>query len=312
MKKRILTVSSASLSLCLDIETLPFSGGERRGKSFHFVPGGKGVVASTVLSILGMDSIFCSKIGTDAYGKQLMKFFDAVGTDTRFLTETRNEKTTLQVVITEETGTRRTLSFPGAVLRLTHDDIENAFTAYPDAVYLQHEVGDLLVSDTVALANENGTPVFYQPCRPRNAAMPELSGRLEAVIFDEDEVLSYCGIEPTEMEKYLSAAMALYGRFNTKYVIFRTADRGTYVYDGKYYDIICGVPGAPVIDTAGAEEAFGAALTARYVETGDIKKAIAFANLIYTICAEKKGEVDSVPTRDEIRAYMEKNEIVLD
>ena len=177
---------------------------------------------------------------------------------------------------------------------------------YPDAVYLQKELSDELTVAAADIAHEKNVPIFFQPCRKREELSPERLGKLEMVILDADEVYSYCGTAPSEYDKFLQAAMALSSRIKAKYYVIRIPDRGTFIYDGIYYEMTGEYP-STYLDESGAKEIYGAALTAAYTGSDfSIKKAAKCAAAAYAYASSNKGDITSVPSLADLVPFLKK------
>jgi ribokinase len=57
------------------------------------------------------------------------------------------------------------------------------------------------------------------------------------------------------------------------------------------------------VDTTAAGDAFTAALTVKYISSGDIKEAIRFANIVGAITVTRMGAGPSLPTVDEVEKF---------
>jgi len=83
----------------------------------------------------------------------------------------------------------------------------------------------------------------------------------------------------------------------------KLGERGCFVYDGKYCDLISPYD-VNVVDTTAAGDVFTAALTAEYLRTGDILGSAKFANAAGALAVSKLGAVNSVPTLEEVKKLM--------
>ncbi|MBQ3869489.1 MAG: carbohydrate kinase family protein [Clostridia bacterium] len=306
MNKRILTVSSAYMCLSAEMQCLPGGSQEREGTDYQMAPGGSGMTAALTFRAMGFDSIYCAATGDDAYGRRIGNFLSKAGVDCRYMKSVKKAKTGLYLTLNEEDKSRRFVKFPGANAMLTREDIEEAFMTYPDALYIQKELSDELTVAAVSIAHEKNVPVFFQPCRKREELQPEALGKLEMVILDADEVYSYCGTAPNEYDKFLQAAMALSSRIKAKYYVIRIPDRGTFIYDGIYYEMTGEYP-STYLDESGAKEVYGAALTAAYTGSDfNIKKAAKCAAAAYAYASSNKGDLESVPSLSDLVPFLKK------
>lgn len=301
MAKRILVAGSSNIDFLLTTPYIPAPGETLiSGGKYAFTPGGKGANAAIAAKAMGADVIFCSRVGDDAYGDRLIALFNERGIDTRYIKVDRLEQTGLAVVMLEKSGTNRIIVFSGANSKICDTDVEAAFSAYPDAVLTQFEIRADAVIAAARTAAYEGIP-FFVDAGPADAEFP--LAKLEQVeIFspNETETEILTGIRPNNLENCLRASIALCNKVDIKYVVLKLGERGCYIYDGKYCDLISPYD-VPVVDTTAAGDVFTAALTTEYLRTNDIISSAKFANAAGALAVTKLGAVNSVPTLEEVR-----------
>lgn len=301
MAKRILVAGSSNIDFLLTTPYIPAPGETLiSGGKYAFTPGGKGANAAIAAKAMGADVIFCSRVGDDAYGDRLIALFNERGIDTRYIKVDRLEQTGLAVVMLEKSGTNRIIVFSGANSKICDTDVEAAFSAYPDAVLTQFEIRPDAVIAAARTAAYEGIP-FFVDAGPADAEFP--LAKLEQVeIFspNETETEILTGIRPNNLENCLRASIALCNKVDIKYVVLKLGERGCYIYDGKYCDLISPYD-VPVVDTTAAGDVFTAALTTEYLRTNDIISSAKFANAAGALAVTKLGAVNSVPTLEEVR-----------
>ncbi|MBE6587038.1 MAG: ribokinase [Ruminococcaceae bacterium] len=303
MKKRVLVVSSANIDFVQRVKRMP-DGGETviEQNGYSYVPGGKGANSALAFARVGADTVFCTKMGKDDNAKKLKKLYEAEGIDTRFIGEDREEATGLASIIVEEDGQNRIIVYPGANNCLCENDVEEAFTCYPDGVFIQFEIPDEASVAAARFARENGIP-FFVDAGPARADYPleKLQG-VEILSPNETECEILTGIKPDSVQNCLKAAIRLATVTEAKYVVLKLGRRGCFVYDGKYYNIIPAHK-VSVADTTAAGDVFTAALSYAYMQKGDILEAARFATLAAAICVSREGASTSIPTLKEIKAF---------
>ena len=311
MKKRILVVSSANMDFVMRCAKLPEAGQTIiESHSYDYVPGGKGANAALALARLGADSIFCARLGVDNHAKRLKELYDENGIDTRFMKFDRTAPTGLASIIVEDDGDNRIIVYPGANANLSEDDVEDAMTCLPDAVFVQLEIPEEAVAAATRFARKRDIPVFLD-AGPARADYPlEKLSPLEVVSPNENETLALTGILPNNSENCLRAATVLLQRVKSKYVVIKLGGRGAYIHDGKFSQLIPTYEG-PVVDTTAAGDAFTAALTLEYMTSGDIVRAVRYANAVGTMVVAKAGASTSLPTAAEVSAFIRERGIKL-
>ncbi len=308
MKKRILAVGNIYNCLYASISSLPLLNSDAYGDDFRYFPGGGILTSSVAMARFGSDVSLCAKVGDDRKAKTLLSYLQNNNIETRYIKGNRNGKTGMMIYLCEEKGGKRRIVFPMSNTSMQEDDIENAFTSYPDALYIQGDLADDITLTAFRYAKKNGCGIFYQPCKSKNKLDPKRIPPLEALILDGSEVYSLCGIDVKQYEKCLPACMALSALYDVKYTVIRMPERGTFIYDGKYHEIIRTFHTSEQ-DKDGCAQIFGGVMCSHYLETQNIRQAVCMGNIAYAMFADSPGDIPSAPTFEDIRRYITKNEI---
>ena len=271
---------------------------------YSYVPGGKGANSAVTFARLGDDCIFCTRLGQDTNGARLRAIYEREGIDTRFIAQDKTTPTGLASILVEEDGTNRIIVYPGANQKLSPADVEEAFTSYPDAVFLQFEIPDRAILAAAAFAREKKIPLFIDAGPARSDFPLEQLNPIEIFSPNETEARVFSGIDPSNAENCLRASIKLSASIKAKYTVIKLGGRGAYIYDGKYYHIIPAVS-VPVVDTTAAGDAFTAALVHFYLEGKDMERATYLANCAAAIVVSREGAYSSIPTLKEVLAFAE-------
>lgn len=309
--KRILTVSSANMDFVMSVSKIP-QGGETQLESgtYQFVPGGKGANSAIAVRRLGGDSVFCCRLGKDANGSIMHNIYKKEGLDTRFIVVDPDAVTGLGAIMVEPNGQNRIILFPGANVRLTKEDIDASFICRPDALLMQLEITQDAVMHAAWTANEKNIPIILD-AGPANRDFPLADlPPLEIFSPNETETEIFTGINPTNPDNCLRAAMALQKLVTAKYYVIKLGGRGCYIYDGKYYHCLPAY-GVNAVDTTAAGDAFTAALTLEYLRSGDIVRAGRYANVVGALAVSKKGALPSLPTDAMVNKFIAEKAIRL-
>lgn len=304
-KPRILVISSANIDFVQRMRRMPYSGETivENDMSYNFIPGGKGGNAAVTFARFGADTVFACKVGKDTNAKRLTAVYQREGIDTNYVLEDEEEPTGLASILIEEKGKNRIIVYPGANNKLTADDIEECFNSLPDAVFLQFEIPDEAVIEASRRASRLGIPLFVDAGPARLDFPLGKLGRVEIFSPNEIETRVYTGIMPTSEENCLRAAIRLSSMVDAKYIVLKLGERGSFIYDGhEYYT----VPAEDVeaVDTTGAGDIFTAVMSYVYLANGNIVSAVKYATCAAALSVTKEGTYPSIPTRDEVLAYV--------
>lgn len=303
--KTVLTLGKAEMKMVMNISSIPTAGHTVKGTDYAYAPGGRGGLAAVTLAAHSIGSVFCARLGNDENGDTLINYFDNCMVDTRFMTRDEGEPTGFSVTINEANGTTRTIVFPGANGNFGRNEIENAFMCYPDALYLQMDLPDREIIASTRMAKLNRIPVFID-AGPRKMELPlEKLENVEIFSPNEEEVFSYTGIYPRTPENSLNACMALATKLQAKYIVLKLGERGCFIYDGSYYDVVPSYD-TTFVDGTGAGDVFTAAMTAEYMRFGDIKAACRYGNLAAALMVSRDGAFDAVPNAEEVQKFADR------
>ena len=304
-KPRILTAGSTNMDFVCTAERLPGPGETVISAGEYFLaPGGKGANTAVSAARLGADVVFCTRVGNDAYGKQLFEAYKKEQIDCRFVFFDAEEKTGLAQIFREFDGQNRITVFPGANSRLSLDNLEEAFTCYPDALLVQCEISPEIVKYAVEAAKSQQIPVFFDMAPVRGDLDPAMICECEVLSPNESEAEFYTGIRPDSADACLRAAIRLHSLIKSKYVVIKLGGRGCFIYDGLHQEFIPSLE-VRAVDTTGAGDAFTAALTVRYLQNGgNISDAARFANCVGAYTVTKSGAFASFPTIKELENFI--------
>ena len=88
-----------------------------------------------------------------------------------------------------------------------------------------------------------------------------------------------------------------------KLVVIKLGGRGCFVYENGHGEEI---PSYPIkkVDTTAAGDAFTAGLTLEYLRCKNIRRAAKYANAVGALTVSKLGASSSLPTADEVDAFI--------
>ena len=303
--KRVLIIGSSNMDLALNVYKVPEAGETVMDDGgVAYTPGGKGANAAVAFSRLGANVVFATRLGVDAHGRQLYNYYKEEGIDTSFIKVDRDFPTGFSVVMKEGNGQNRIIVYPGANIHISAENMVEAFSSVPDALFLGFEIGFDAALTAARIAASRKVPIFIDAA-PADKRFPlESLPFVEIFSPNETETFEFTGVMPNGADSSLKAALILYKRVNCKYVVIKQGERGASIYDGKKFDMIPAERVEKVVDTTAAGDTFTAAMTLRYLECGDIKEAVRYAVSAAAITVSRAGASSSVPTKEEVERFI--------
>ena len=305
-RKKILVIGSSNMDLSMNTYKIPEKGETVVDDGgVAYTPGGKGANAAVAFHKLGGEVAFLTKLGADLHGQKLYGCFKEFGLNTSHVKVDREMPTGFAAVLKESDGANRIIYYPGANLCLTRDDLLDAFEFAPDAVYINFEISFDVALAAAKIASARGIPIFIDAAPASRDYQLEALPPVEVFSPNETETLEYTGIVPQGADSALRAALSLWRRVKCKYLVIKQGARGVFIYDGKHYSMIPSYRPDKLVDTTAAGDAFTAALTLEYMESGgDIVMSAKYAAAVGAVTVSRNGAASSVPTHDEVLDFI--------
>ena len=225
--------------------------------------GGGASNTSVGLARLGCDALFCGVVGDDQWGQALLKNLQEQGVNTDSATIIEEETSSFSIVFTTATGERVILYDAGTNEHLHDVTFPRDRLATVDWVYVNHlhekscviqdDLIDILTSDDAPQLtwNPGGCQIAMGMNHPLNC---KLLSHTTILLVNKEEALKLTG------ESYADEALRRLSSAGATNVCITDGKRGCIATDGTSM-YRCGNVQAQPVDTTGAGDAFGTALT---------------------------------------------------
>ena len=282
-------------------------------------PGGAPANFLAALTRFGAKTALLGKVGTDAFGRMLLRTLDGAGIDSRGVIAADDVFTTLAFVTLDDTGNRE-FSFsrkPGADTCLRFEELDLAMI---DGTSVFH-FGTLSLTDeparsatqkAVAYARERGKLITCDPnlrkplWRTEEEAREQLLwalGQADVVKISDDEIDFLFGLTPEE------GAARIVEEFGAKLVFATCGPKGCFFKNRNAEGRVPAMTGIRVIDTTGAGDIFGGSAVWGLLQAGrapedldgeELRRIVRFACTSAGLSCTRSGGIQSVPTLEEI------------
>jgi len=295
--KNILVIGSINMDLLLHTNRIPHPGETMLSEEYTFGPGGKGANQAVACALLGANTTFVCKIGSDDFGSQLKQGLINNGVDTSFVSV--SPRNSGFCVIMLEEGNNRLIVHLASNLDLSREDVDASFARGKyDGMVIQFELAEDIVIYACEKARKAGIPIIVDTGPAINFPLERIAG-MDILSPNETETAALCGITPTNMDECLQAAKLLTRRSNAKHIVLKLGEKGAaHYHNGE----ITHYPAHKVelVDATAAGDVFTAALAVQYLTHGDMKQAIEYANIAGALTVTKAGAQSSIPTASDI------------
>lgn len=267
--------------------------------------GGGATNAAVTFSRFGIKTACACRVGDDDNGKSVLAALKNNRVGLKAVQLDKSAKTSYSVILLSGTGHRSILAYRGASNNLDPQSIPWK-KLQPKWVYLTSMGGDMKKNRAIVSQSKGqGARIAWNPGNGElHHGLKKLEPLIEQtdiLIVNREEAAMLTG-QPPRMLDRIAADLA--GMTRTALVI-TDGPHGAYAYEtvsGRGF-FAPAVPGKR-INTTGAGDAFGSALTAAFIKTGNLQTALKAAALnsngVITHMGAKAGILKRFPTEKEL------------
>ena len=302
MSKRVLVIGSINVDYVIHTDRLPKLGETLTGSQFSMNFGGKGANQAVALAKAGCQVRMLGAVGNDLLGELALKNLSDCGVDASAVL--RVDAPTGAAVITVCGGDNHIVLDVGANAFVTPEVIRNAvdLLQWADTVVMQYEIPTESVLAAAQAAHGMGKRVVVNPA-PVKEIDPALYGYVDLFVPNEFEAELITGIRQETDDDARRAIDAL-KRLGCKNVIVTLGERGS-AYSKDDTVAFHGVYRVTRVDTTAAGDSFIGGICARLCEGSSLDEAVDYATAVSAITVSRAGAAASIPTEDEVRAFLE-------
>ena len=299
--KHILVVGSINADLVIQTPRMPRMGETVRGGGFCVNTGGKGANQAAAIAKLGGDIKLLGCVGADPYGEMLLSDLSRFGVQTGSA-QTVDTPTGV-ALITVCGGDNCIILDAGANACMTPEviDANAALFAWADYCVLQLEIPLDTVLHAARTAKKHGAKVVLNPA-PMCPLPDELLTLVDLFVPNNSEAELFLGHTVEGIEGAKAAVAEIRARGVPDVIITLGSDGCVYANGDTVQHH--GIVDTPVTDTTAAGDTFVAGVLVCMTEGKPMEEAVRFATHASALCVSRSGAMASVPTRDEVEAFM--------
>ena len=302
---KIVVVGSANTDLVLQLPRLPKVGESVIGPRFLQALGGKGANQAVAAARLGAEVTFVCKLGRDDYGRGCYQAYQAEGMHLEHVFWDEDTPSGVAFIFVSENGDNLIGVAPGANMRLTADEVQQASAAIAsaDCLLIQLEVPQLADLKAVQIARRHGVPVILNPAPPDHIQVDLLEG-VDYLTPNETELDFLCRSFAARAGSPESAFTWLSRQ--VPHLVVTLGAGGCRVVTNEEDELIPAFR-VKAVDTTAAGDAFNGALAVALARGLDLKAAVRFASAVGALSVTRLGAMNSLPGANEVQDFLEEN-----
>ncbi len=302
-RPKICVVGASNMDLISYAPRLPKLGETLTGTRFQTGFGGKGANQAVMAAKLGAAVAMITKLGEDSFGHDILKNYQTLGFDTRYISFTNATSTGVAPIwVDGATGNNAIIVVPGASELLTPQDVEAARDAIISAqiVVCQWEVPLETTLAALRIGRAAGVMTIFNPAPARDQLPPEAYQLSDIFCPNESETELLTGQPVTTLAEAEAAAQILLGRGAGR-VVLTLGERGSLLVSAAEVKHEA-APQVKAIDTTGAGDAFVGSLSYFLALGIPLLVAMQRANQIAALSVQRPGTQSSFPSAAELPA----------
>lgn len=305
MNKTIVVVGSLNMDLVVRAPRHPAPGETLIGSDFQTFPGGKGANQAVAAARLGAQVRMLGRVGQDAFGNALLNTVQQNGVDTTFIRYDEKAATGVALITLDSAGQNTIVVAPGANMRVSPQDIEEAEAAFEgaDLLLTQLECPLETVQAAVRMAHRHGLRVALNPA-PAHPLPAELLPQIDYLLPNEPEL---CHIVEGQTE--LSSAAGWLIDNGISHLVVTLGEQGALLITSDSQEKFPAFA-VQVVDTVAAGDAFAGAFCVALIEGRPLREAVIWGNAAGAIAVTRPGAQPSLPTREELMQFLEEKKAI--
>jgi ribokinase len=274
------------------------------GSGFKMGPGGKGSNQAVAAARAGAKVTFVSRLGADEFGASALALYRREGIATRIMEMADQPTGAAFIYVNERNGENAIIVVPGAAGHISVADVEAAAGAIRGArVFVtQLEQPIAAAQSGLAIAKRAGVVTVFNPAPA--AAVPEAIYALcDYVTPNESEAAHLTGLPVGSVDEARKAGDAFLKK-GVGAALITLGEQGALLHDRTQSVLVPAVHAGPVVETAGAGDAFNGGFAAALARGLTPLDATRFGCAVAGISVTRAGTAPSMPSLAEIEALL--------
>jgi ribokinase len=303
---RVLVFGSINTDLVVYVERLPVPGETVSGGTYASFPGGKGANQAVAAALAGAAVEMHGCLGDDPFGRERMASLEKTGVATRGIRVLASTASGIAQITVDGSGENTIAVAPGANRLFTADGIEMPRPGRGAVIVslFQNEVPQDVTEELIHRAHEAGHIVIWNLAptltRPPSA---ETLAAVDYLVCNRNELAALAGTPvPEDRARAEETATRLISR-GVRSLLVTFGSEGSVLVSR---DGLIRIEAFPVeaIDTVGAGDCFCGVLAASLSRGMPTEQAMRRASAAAAISTTRRGAQTSMPTADEIEAFL--------
>jgi ribokinase len=267
-------------------------------------PGGKGSNQAVAAARAGAEVTFISRIGADPFGQIARDTWSAEGITARVAESRESPTGAAFIYVNDQTGENAIIVVPGAADAITPEDVEAAADAIRNSVVFvtQLEQPAAAAMRGLELARAAGVTTVFNPA-PAGPVADDIWPLCDYVTPNENEAALLTGTAVASIDDARRAGDILLAK-GVGTALITLGEQGALLHSSEETVLVPAFSAGPVVETAGAGDAFNGGFAAALARGLDPMEATRFGCAVAGISVTRAGTAPSMPRLGEVQALL--------
>ena len=283
---------------------MPAVGETIMGSGFAMGPGGKGSNQAVAAARAGAKTRFISRLGQDSFGDIAMATWATEGIDAKVARSPQAPTGAAFIYVNDVNGENAIIVVPGAAGDISVADVEAAAeTIRSSRVFVtQLEQPAEAALAALRIARGAGVTTVFNPA-PAAPFDPAIYPLVDYITPNESETAAMVGFSVETIEDAKRAGDVLLKK-GVGVALITLGEKGALFHAKDRSELVPAFHVAPVVETAGAGDAFNGGFAAALAEGREPLAAARFGCAVAGIAVTRAGTAPAMPRRAEVEALL--------
>lgn len=290
---KVMCIGQAAYDITLPLDHFPVENKKTRVNGKVECGGGSSSNCSYLLAKWGLDTYFAGIIGNDYYGQKIIKEYESVNVNMKYLQVSDKFSTTSSYIVANTTSDTRTiLTSRCKDIKMEEREINDEF----DYLLFDGYEKDFAME----AVKKNPKAIKILDAGSMKEATVELTKVVDYVVCSHDFANEYSGVEINYNDT--NTIVMAYEKLKEKIpnnIIITLEEHGCFTKIGDEYKIIPSIKVKPV-DSTGAGDIFHGAFLYFLSRSYNLETVLYLSNITGALSVEKIGSRFSIPTLEEV------------
>jgi ribokinase len=285
---------------------MPGIGETIAGSGFAMGPGGKGSNQAVAAARLGAKVTFLSKIGRDDFGAVALATWKKEGIVARVIEVADQSTGAAFIYVNERTGENAIIVVPGAATTISAAEVEQAADVIRNAAVFVTQLEQPMEAALrgLMIAKGAGVTTIFNPA-PAEPVDDGFYRYCSYVTPNETEAALLTGLPLTSIDEARKAGDVFLAK-GAGAALITLGEAGALLHTRETSVLVPAFNAGPVVETAGAGDAFTGGFAAALARGMPPDAAVRFGCAVAGISVTRRGTAPSMPLFDEVEALLRK------